>query len=56
MLYLGSALITRNAWMIASFPVVARVVHAEILREEHTLEEAFGEEYIRYRKRVRRYL
>ena len=55
-LYLGGALITRNAWMVASLPVVAGLIHREVLREEHELEGAFGEEYTRYRKLVRRYL
>ncbi len=56
LLYLGVALITRNAWMVASLPVVAGLIHRDVLREEHTLERAFGEEYVRYRKLVRRYL
>ena len=56
LLYLGAALITRNAWMVASLPVVAEAIHWDVLREEHTLEGAFGEDYARYRKRVRRYL
>ncbi len=55
LLYLGGALITRNAWMVASLPVVAGFIHRDV-QEEHTLEEAFGEEYVRYRKLVRRYL
>jgi protein-S-isoprenylcysteine O-methyltransferase Ste14 len=56
LLYVGGALITRNAWMVASLPVVAEFIHRGVLREEHMLERAFGEEYIRYRKQVRRYL
>jgi protein-S-isoprenylcysteine O-methyltransferase Ste14 len=56
LLYLGGALITRNAWMVASLPVVAGLIHRDVLREEHTLEGAFGEEYIRYRELVRRYV
>jgi protein-S-isoprenylcysteine O-methyltransferase Ste14 len=56
LLYLGGALITRSAWMVASLPVVAGLTHREVLREEHTLEGAFGEEYAWYRKLVRRYL
>lgn len=56
LLYLGGALIKRNAWMIASLPIVAGITHRDVLREEHTLEQAFGEEYLRYRKLVRRYL
>jgi protein-S-isoprenylcysteine O-methyltransferase Ste14 len=42
--------------MVASLSVVAGVIHREVLREEHALERAFGEEYVRYRKLVRRYL
>jgi protein-S-isoprenylcysteine O-methyltransferase Ste14 len=56
LLYVGGALITRNGWMVGSFPVVAGIIHRDVLREEHTLEGAFGEEYVRYRKQVRRYL
>jgi protein-S-isoprenylcysteine O-methyltransferase Ste14 len=56
LLYLGGALITRNVWMVASLPVVAGFIHWEVLREEHALEQTFGEEYIRYRKQVRRYI
>jgi protein-S-isoprenylcysteine O-methyltransferase Ste14 len=56
LLYLGVALVTRNAWMVASLPVVAGIIHRDVLREEHTLERAFGEEYDRYRVLVRRYL
>jgi protein-S-isoprenylcysteine O-methyltransferase Ste14 len=56
LLYLGVALVTRNAWMVASLPIVVRLVHREVLREEQVLEQAFGEEYLRYRKLVRRYL
>jgi protein-S-isoprenylcysteine O-methyltransferase Ste14 len=56
LLYLGGALISRNAWMVASLPVVAGLIQRDVLREERTLERAFGEEYLRYRKLVRRYL
>ena len=56
LLYVGSALITRNAWMVGSLPVVAGLIHRDVLREEHTLERAFVEDYVGYRKRVRRYL
>jgi protein-S-isoprenylcysteine O-methyltransferase Ste14 len=56
LLYVGGALITRNAWMVAAVPVVAELIHRDVLREEHMLERAFGEEYAMYRKQVRRYL
>jgi protein-S-isoprenylcysteine O-methyltransferase Ste14 len=56
LLYVGGALITRNAWMVASVPVVAELIHRDVLREVHTLEQTVGEEYAKYRKQVRRYL
>jgi protein-S-isoprenylcysteine O-methyltransferase Ste14 len=56
LLYLGAALTTRNAWLVASLPAVVGLTHRDVLREEHTLEGAFGENYTRYRKLVPRYL
>lgn len=56
LLYLGAALVTRNAWMVASLPIVGGIIHGDVLREEQTLEQAFGAEYVRYRMLVRRYL
>jgi protein-S-isoprenylcysteine O-methyltransferase Ste14 len=56
LIYFGGALITRNAWMVASLPVVAGLIHRDVLREEHALERAFGEDYILYRSLVCRYL
>jgi len=56
LLYVGGALITRNSWMVASVPVVAELIHRDVLREEHMLERAFGEVYAMYRRQVRRYL
>jgi protein-S-isoprenylcysteine O-methyltransferase Ste14 len=35
---------------------VVSLVHREVLREEQRLEQAFGEEYLRYQKLVRRYI
>ena len=55
-LYVGGALITRNSWMLLSLPLVGGIIHRVVLREEHALEGAFGEEYFRYRKLVRRYV
>lgn len=56
LLYLGAALVTRNAWMVASLPAVAGFTHRDVLREEYVLQGAFGQDYTRYRKLVRRYL
>src|SRR3712207_3012294 len=35
LLYVGGALITRNAWMVTSVSVVAELIHRDVLREEH---------------------
>jgi len=56
LLYLGGSLVMRNAWMVASLPLVGGIIHREVLREEHALQGAFGVEYSRYRKLVRRYI
>jgi protein-S-isoprenylcysteine O-methyltransferase Ste14 len=56
LLYLGAALVTRNAWMVTSLPIVGGIIHREVLREEDKLKRAFGEEFLQYRKLVRRYL
>lgn len=54
--HLGLAAATRNAWMLASFPVSAALLHRWVLREERWLQERFGDEYDAYRGRVPRYL
>jgi protein-S-isoprenylcysteine O-methyltransferase Ste14 len=36
--------------------LVSGVLHLTLLREEHTFEGAFEEEYARYKRLVRRYL
>ena len=56
LLYLGGSLVMRNAWIVASLPLVGGIIHREVLREEHALQGAFGVEYSRYRKLVRRYI
>jgi protein-S-isoprenylcysteine O-methyltransferase Ste14 len=56
LLYVGVALITRNSWMLLSLPLVGGIIHWEVLGEERVLEGAFGGEYFRYRRLVRRYV
>jgi protein-S-isoprenylcysteine O-methyltransferase Ste14 len=53
---LGLAGATRNAWMLASCPVSATLLHRLVLREERWLWERFGDEYDAYQARVPRYL
>lgn len=54
--HLGLAGATRNAWMLAAFPVSAALLHRWVLREERWLRERFGDEYDAYRAKVPRYL
>ena len=40
----------------AFLPLVGGIIHREVLRDELTLQGAFGEDYVRYSKLVRRYI
>ena len=57
MLYAGIA-VRRNAlWIIVMLPLVVYVIQREVIeREERYLERTFGEEYLGYRRRVRRWV
>jgi protein-S-isoprenylcysteine O-methyltransferase Ste14 len=57
MVYTGSALAFRMAWaLILLLPVFLLLQFVVIIPEEKYLESSFGEEYIRYKRRVRRWL
>jgi protein-S-isoprenylcysteine O-methyltransferase Ste14 len=56
-IYLGVALIVNSVWIIILFPLVIAAIHyLDVLKEEQLLKEQFGEEYLDYQARVRRYL
>lgn len=55
--YAGISLILNTIWPVALLPVALAVMHfGVVLREERYLEGLFGDEYRRYRARVRRWL
>ncbi|HEY9480446.1 MAG TPA: isoprenylcysteine carboxylmethyltransferase family protein [Gemmatimonadaceae bacterium] len=55
--YLGLALLTGMLWPVIVLPVVlALLIVFVIRREERYLDDAFGEEYAAFRKRVRRWI
>ena len=55
--YLGIALIANTIWLLIFWPVAFAVMHSGvILREERYLEKKFGDEYRKYKSKVRRYL
>ncbi len=57
MLYLGIAITADSVWVLAGLiPTLVIMHYGVILREEEYLETKFGEEYLRYKNTVRRWL
>jgi protein-S-isoprenylcysteine O-methyltransferase Ste14 len=57
MLYVGIALLFNALWaLLLLLPLVVVVQNGVIKREEHYLERKFGDEYLRYKVSVRRWL
>lgn len=57
LLYLGVALLLDSIWiLLLIIPVLFLITVGVILREEKYLTEKFGDEYLNYKKRVRRWL
>jgi protein-S-isoprenylcysteine O-methyltransferase Ste14 len=55
--HLGIAVWSRSGWILALLvPVLAVVRYGVIAREERYLERKFGNEYVAYRRRVRRWV
>jgi protein-S-isoprenylcysteine O-methyltransferase Ste14 len=57
LIYLGITCFFNFVWFLSFLPIVLLVIHfGVILREEKYLEEKFGEDYLDYKKRVRRWI
>jgi protein-S-isoprenylcysteine O-methyltransferase Ste14 len=57
MLYAGIAVLRNALWAILFLPLVLFVIQREVIgREERYLERTFGEEYLAYKARVRRWV
>jgi protein-S-isoprenylcysteine O-methyltransferase Ste14 len=57
MMYAGIATLRNSLWAIALLPVVLLVIQRGVIeREERYLERKFGEEYLSYKARVRRWI
>ena len=55
--YSGVSILTQAWWAFVLLPVVLVVMQRAVIeREERYLERKFGEDYIRYKERVRRWL
>ena len=57
MLYSGIAVLRNALWAILLLPLVLSAIQREVIgREERYLERAFGEEYLDYKAKVRRWV
>src|SRR3712207_367043 len=57
MLYLGIAVLRNALWAVLLLPLALYVIQREVIgREERYLERAFGEEYLEYKAKVRRWV
>jgi protein-S-isoprenylcysteine O-methyltransferase Ste14 len=57
MIYAGIAVLRNALWAILLLPLVVYVIQREVIgREERYLERTFGEEYLEYKARVRRWV
>jgi|SRR5829696_2795761 len=57
MIYAGIAFLRNSLWAILFLPLVVVVMQREVIgREERYLERTFGEEYLTYKRRVRRWV
>jgi protein-S-isoprenylcysteine O-methyltransferase Ste14 len=56
-LYAGIAVLRNALWALLLVPLVVYVIRREVIeREERYLERTFGEEYLAYKRRVRRWM
>jgi len=57
MIYAGIAILRNALWAVLFLPLVLYVIQLEVIgREERYLERTFGEEYLTYKARVRRWV
>lgn len=55
--YIAVALIAQIMWLLVLAPVVILVIQTQVIaREERYLKHAFGERYLEYQRRVRRWI
>jgi protein-S-isoprenylcysteine O-methyltransferase Ste14 len=57
MIYAGIGVLRNALWVIFLLPIVVFVIQREVIgREERYLEDTFGEEYLDYKTKVRRWV
>jgi protein-S-isoprenylcysteine O-methyltransferase Ste14 len=57
LVYIGIALLSQALWVLLPLPLVLAIVDRGVIaREERYLERKFGQEYLDYKRRVRRWV
>lgn len=57
LIVVGVGLLVNSIWVLGFIPLALVYLHViDIPHEEARLEKTFGEEYLEYKRRVRRYL
>jgi protein-S-isoprenylcysteine O-methyltransferase Ste14 len=57
LIYVGLSLVLNAWWAFALTPVLVWIMHVGVVvREEDYLERKFGDDYLRYKRQVRRWL
>lgn len=56
LLYIGTALAMPNIFIIVAAIISIALMHLQVLEEEKYLPSVFGEEYLQYKEKTRRYL
>ena len=57
LVYVGIAVLSQALWVLVPLPVVLLIIDRGVIaREERYLERKFGQEYLEYRGRVRRWV
>lgn len=57
MIYAGISLLARSSWSMLLLPVVLKIIKTRVIeQEENYLEREFGERYLTYKARVRRWI
>ena len=54
--YIGVLIAVWNVWALLVFAAIATVMMLQVRSEEKRLEKDFGQEYLDYKKKVRRFL
>ena len=54
--YVGVLIALWSWWSLLLFAIIAAVMTLQVRSEEKRLETDFGQEYLEYKKRVRRFL